>query len=243
MVEPPGAPEVARVHVFWLSSPLDAGQAAQVGALLTADEQARVQRWGPLPRAQHFLAGRALLHLAAQRWGLLPGWLAFDPGGRPVVQSPHPPPMDVSITHAGNHALVALAQGVRVGVDVEMVAPRQRTMLDRFFTAEEFAWAGDQLERVHLLWTAKEAALKALGTGVSGDPARVHVQPGNPWLEMLDAPPGTRAHCTTYPASDHCASVVALLPADSGQPVLEMEHVSTAALREFLNNPHSGTSS
>ncbi|WP_147506882.1 4'-phosphopantetheinyl transferase family protein, partial [Acinetobacter baumannii] len=70
--------------------------------------------------------------------------------------------------------LVALGEGVRLGVDLELLRPRARLLeiVQRFFHPEEVAWLEslDQADREHWffrVWCAKESMLKAHGQGIS----------------------------------------------------------------------------
>jgi len=80
-----------------------------------------------------------------------------------------------SISHSGDHVLVALADEGRLGVDVEAVRPlRDLPGLARTsFGADEYAHIMQIPETERMLpffrtWTRKEAMLKALGCGLSG---------------------------------------------------------------------------
>ena len=82
---------------------------------------------------------------------------------------------DCNWSHSGDGLLVALGQGVRLGIDLERLRPRARALelARRFFTAPELAWlhaAPSTAVRDHgflRLWCAKEAVLKAHGHGIS----------------------------------------------------------------------------
>lgn len=97
-----------------------------------------------------------------------------DPGhGRPVVPGA---PLSFSVTHSGGTGLLALAPGAgrAVGVDIEEVRPRRRldALAARVLAPEEYtrfrAASAEHRLRVFLRdWTAKEAVLKALGTGIT----------------------------------------------------------------------------
>lgn len=94
-----------------------------------------------------------------------------DARGRPQLTGAD---LDCNWSHSGAWLLVALARGVRVGVDVEALRPRPRVMAlaERYFTATEAAWlqAQDPSTRETdfvRLWCAKEAVLKAHGHGLS----------------------------------------------------------------------------
>ncbi|VXB19288.1 4-phosphopantetheinyl transferase [Luteimonas sp. 9C] len=100
--------------------------------------------------------------------------LARDGRGRPQLQVPGHPGLDANWSHSGDALLVALGDGVAVGVDIEWQRPRPQAMAlaQRFFTAGEATAlakrAPDDAEAAFVqLWCAKEAVLKAHGHGLS----------------------------------------------------------------------------
>ena len=99
--------------------------------------------------------------------------LARDGRGRPRLDAPLAG-FDCSWSHSGQRLLLALGEGVRLGVDVEFVRPRPRllALAARFFHPDEAAWLRDRPEDARLpdfvrLWCAKEAVLKAHGEGIA----------------------------------------------------------------------------
>jgi 4'-phosphopantetheinyl transferase len=87
--------------------------------------------------------------------------------GRPELDDPNPQ-ISFSLSHSASVAVIAIAPE-RVGVDVEVIRPRDRLdrLAARVLSAEAFAgWDGD-LETFLRAWTAKEAYLKQLGVGLT----------------------------------------------------------------------------
>ena len=87
-----------------------------------------------------------------------------------------------NVSHSGNHGLIAVANKGRIGVDIEV--PRRNLRLDAPIEAtmgpeeqrELAAKRGsDQLRLFCLLWTCKEALIKALGTGFSTDASQFQI--------------------------------------------------------------------
>jgi 4'-phosphopantetheinyl transferase EntD len=95
----------------------------------------------------------------------------------------------VSVSHAGNNACVCLSKYVTVGIDIENILPKVAAFYQSNFTIAEREWVdrvgvSEQVGRdwlYTLLWTVKEAALKAravvhknpwgfTGVGVDGLP-------------------------------------------------------------------------
>jgi len=85
----------------------------------------------------------------------------------------------LSISHRGGQAVCAWtsAQGVGLGIDLERIEPRSRGFVSDYFTvAEQALIAGAARERdAVLVWSAKEAMLKALGRGLRLDTRAVEV--------------------------------------------------------------------
>ena len=81
-----------------------------------------------------------------------------------------------SLSHSGEYAALAVAD-VPVGVDIELIQPFDISSAKSCFTENEYGWLAKQHndEAFYRLWTAKEAVLKADGTGFAADPARFDV--------------------------------------------------------------------
>jgi 4'-phosphopantetheinyl transferase len=84
--------------------------------------------------------------------------------------------LQLSISHCNGHAFCALSDicGTQIGVDIERVEPRAPTFAEDYFTARELeqVYAAPVESRdtlVTLIWSAKEAALKALRLGLTVD--------------------------------------------------------------------------
>lgn len=98
--------------------------------------------------------------------------LVRDVHGRP--RFPDQSGYDVSWSHSGGRLLVALAEGVEVGADIEQLRPRLRALeiAQRFFAPGEYDWLAALPDTERMLafariWCAKEAVLKAHGRGIA----------------------------------------------------------------------------
>lgn len=161
--------------------------------LLSRDEAARAARFRFEPDRQSFVTTRAVLRtLAGSYLGIAPEDVAFAYGdkGKPELAG-----LSFNVSHAGDVALAAFADGVRVGVDVELMRPdvEMRALARRFFTAAEAAAlarlsADDLVRGFYRCWTCKEAFVKAVGEGLSFDLDRVEVavHPGSAALVSVD---------------------------------------------------------
>ena len=100
--------------------------------------------------------------------------LGRDTRGRPCLGPPQAE-FDCNWSHSGEGLLIALGEGLQLGVDCERLhaRPRALELARRFFTAAEHDWlaafdAGSRRDHAFLrLWCAKEAVLKAHGHGLS----------------------------------------------------------------------------
>lgn len=144
--------------------------AAAIDSLVTDEDRERVSDSPrPLRRTQH-LAGRALLRFALEHWTGSPAAshrLRVREGGKPeCIDGP-----TVSVSHDGTSIACAIAETGEVGIDVQHVEPRRRTVdiARHYFSPAENAWLDDAPpDAFYMLWVLKEAYLKALGSGLAG---------------------------------------------------------------------------
>lgn len=102
-----------------------------------------------------------------------------------------------SLSHSGGHAVCAQAPADwAVGVDLERVRPRDTAALADWVCSEpERAWlrradAAARLERFYMLWTLKEAFVKAAGLDFPADMASIGLAPDASGRLALRPPPG-----------------------------------------------------
>jgi phosphopantetheinyl transferase len=101
------------------------------------------------------------------------------PGPDPGCQAP---PLSLSISHCtapdGGVGLAAVAvvdSPLVVGLDVELVAPRDPDFLEAYYTPDERTWAARDPLAATIAWAAKEAVFKALRTDSAREPRNVVV--------------------------------------------------------------------
>jgi 4'-phosphopantetheinyl transferase len=147
----------------------------------------------PYQRAQ---ARAPLRHVLSRYLGIEAARICIveDANGRPRLADQHANTLDFNWSHSRDHALIAVARGITVGIDLELRSRRSRAMAlaDRFFHAAEIQrlWALPEAARgVAFLdvWTAKEAVLKALGLGLGFGLHRLSIlyEDRRPRLEYL----------------------------------------------------------
>jgi len=210
--------------------------------LLDERERASWARLRRPPDRALYLTAHALARLVlAEPLGMAPGEIRFSvtcrrcagEHGKPRVVAPVP--VELSLSHSGRRAVVAVALGVPIGVDVEVEAlrgsdvprialsPAERAVLDRL---PEAARAPGFLR----YWTRKEALVKATGDGLMVELARVTVSgPDSPpallaWPEEPPLP--APAHLVDLdPGPGYAASLASL-----GRPLRVVEGDATALL-------------
>ena len=144
--------EQTRILIWHIEEPLE--QLKKDLKLAKADE-IRLQKRKLLSHQKEFLASRRLLLEA----GIPTHSLSHDPNGIPRLESGQ----QLSISHTKNLAGIALGTKP-LGIDIEVFRPKIRRIATRFLHADEtFVLKGDQvIEKLTLIWTAKEALYKAL---------------------------------------------------------------------------------
>ncbi|MCA8284323.1 4'-phosphopantetheinyl transferase superfamily protein [Burkholderia cepacia] len=164
---------VARIDFDW-SVPL----ASPAYAALSDDERARAARFMRHEDAVRSAATRAALRdVLGAALGVAPHAVAIvvDASGRPSPAPAHRTSLDFNVSHAGDHALLAWAPAGRVGVDIECCdrAADWRALTREVCAPAEAAWLDSVSPAARAaafmrVWAAKEALLKALGTGIVG---------------------------------------------------------------------------
>lgn len=164
------------IHVFTPGSLPD----EEAWLLLNHSERTRADRFKFERDARHWTQCRAALRcVLGEAKGLDPGKVAIHEGpfGKPEV--PGGPYFNLS--HCADLALIALRAGAPVGVDIEPLgrASSLEGCEETFCHPREISGLPEAASDRNLLllriWAAKEAFLKALGTGLSQPPQEVRV--------------------------------------------------------------------
>lgn len=168
-------------------------------ATLDADEQDRAARFAtPLLRRRYVLAHAGLRSVLSRFTGTPPARLSLareactacgEPHGKPRLQGPGPA---FNLAHSGDTAVVAVAPGrghTDVGVDLEQLTPAISApeLAAIVLSPDEAATSPRSTRDVLRVWTRKEAALKAIGTGLNVAPHAVTLWPGHPGQHRADA--------------------------------------------------------
>lgn len=163
---------------------------------LGASERAAVARLTLVKRRSDWRLGRYTAKAAAA------AFLAVEDGRIEIIASTAGAPVavldgaraqhELSLSHRAGRAVAVVAPpGPAVGCDIELVEPRSAAFVRQWFVDAERALVesappGERPWLANLIWSAKEAATKAIGEGLRLDVARARVTFG-----LGEASPGT----------------------------------------------------
>lgn len=202
---PPEKPSLSddAIHVWRIRLQQPPAVARHLWQYLSADEQERAARFRFDVHRRRFVVGRGAMRQ------ILGAYLAVEPGQVCFTYGEHGKPelspqqtregLAFNLTHSEDLALCALAQGRRVGVDVERVRVIEDALsiAQNYFSPAEIAvlngCTGADLWQVFLqCWALKEAILKGSGKGLTVPLNSIDVSPhlnGSPrLLPIADGP-------------------------------------------------------
>ncbi|MBI3629384.1 MAG: 4'-phosphopantetheinyl transferase superfamily protein [Candidatus Rokubacteria bacterium] len=173
--------------------------------VLSPDERTRAERFRrPADRARYIVSRGVLRHLLGRYTGSAPAALRFEygPRGKPALAGGAAPAFNLG--HSGDLALVALRQGMEVGVDLERIRPVEFDRIaGRMFAPGEVSRlrakpAREQQAAFFSCWTCKEAYAKAVASPGREWEIRCWQWPAEcrptssrrRWIKLLLLPPG-----------------------------------------------------
>jgi 4'-phosphopantetheinyl transferase len=216
---PPLSPR--QLHLWRICLDQPPAAATPAAECLSPDEQRRAARFVRQQDRERFATSHAALRMIlGQYLGMPPSRVEIvaDAGGKPrLAPAPGLPPLMFNLSHSADLALVGVALGQRIGVDVEPWRPMvdAEGIVKRYFSAGERArWQAlaehERLPAFFRGWTRKEAYLKARGVGLSAglDRFEVSFAAGEPTrlVEGDDAPSAIRWQVYDFSAGDHAAA-------------------------------------
>jgi 4'-phosphopantetheinyl transferase len=179
------APGPDEIHVWSFALDRTPEEVARVAGVLSCGERARAAAFHfPRDRSRFEVARTRLRELLAGYVGCGAAELRFTHGahGKPALEYPAQPELRFNLSHSHGHALLAVAHGCEVGVDLEQVRPDvdfDGIVASHFSPTEQAAWTGlPEEERSGAFfhgWVRKEAYVKARGEGLMRDGARYSV--------------------------------------------------------------------
>ena len=170
------------VQLWWASLEISEPEIDRLRTVLASDELRRAERFRVAAAARRFIGSRAALRMILGRaTGVEPVDVVFLFGqhGKPRLPDGG---LFFNASDSGGYVVVALT-GAEVGVDIELARKvRRRDRLARRVCTDreiEMLARVSEEERDALLlrlWTCKEAALKAVGIGLSGGARNIEAE-------------------------------------------------------------------
>jgi 4'-phosphopantetheinyl transferase len=212
-------------HV-WAVVLAELAPADEILAILSPDERQRAERFRFDQPRWRFVQARAALRTILGRYlKSAPAEIAFhyEPSGKPSLKASHSAGLRFNLAHSEGLALVAVACGCQVGVDVERLraVSHMEQIARRYFhraEADEIFESAPTMRLASFLscWTAKEAILKAIGTGLGGSLSAFRVPIGHydgDWVSVPTAATSEPVRCWLQqlaPCSEYVAAIALL---------------------------------
>jgi 4'-phosphopantetheinyl transferase len=214
-------------HVWAVPIGEYATKAEQRLALLSHDERMRAEQFQlEAPRRRFVIARTALRRLLGAYLDMPAAeiTLAYRPRGKPLLgRTSASGSLQFNLAHTHDLVLIAITRGCDVGVDIERLraVSHLESIARRYFhPAEVGEILNAPLESRHeaflRCWTAKEAVIKATGTGLTDSLATFCVPIANAngaWIEtpILDAGTLQRCWLERISPSENSTAAVALV--------------------------------
>ena len=233
----PASLDAFRIVVRYLvTTQLTASDIERLGQVLSPDERARSERFAFEKNRRDYVAAHALLRQTlSQCADVTPDKWAFEaePSGKPRISGG---PLSFSLSHTDGCVACVVANRRPVGIDVECQGRAiDPGTADYFLAEEEQAAVGrttpassDETGAL-VLWTLKEAFLKATGDGLTRPPNSFafRIRDGS---VTLVPPPGIDRAAWRFelfrPTAEHCAAVA--IAGYSSEPLqIDIQRVSS----------------
>ena len=225
----PPALAADEAHVWAVPLAVDVAAHDTLWPTLTTDERGRADEFYFDHSRRRFVVSRGALRLLLGRYlGVRPEdiAIALGDGGKPRLASDRAPPgLHFNVSHSGDLALVAVTRDCEVGVDVEQlreVSCLQRIAQRYFHPAEVIDVLNTERNQQNAAflrcWTAKEAVLKARGTGITDslDAFRIPLSASfQGWIDLSAMPRPVHGSQSCWlarlePCDDYVAAVALL---------------------------------
>ena len=175
-----------QVHIWRANLDLPEIEVVRLKTFLSIDELHRASKFRFTEHRRRFVVARGILReLLGSYLDTSPKNVQFNYGdrGKPeLLESNTPYPLHFNISHSQEYALFGFSTSNLIGVDIEHLRemPDAVKIAQRFFSHREFDLINnlgikEQSSVFFKFWTAKEAYLKAIGTGLSGSLASIEI--------------------------------------------------------------------
>jgi 4'-phosphopantetheinyl transferase len=197
-IVPLGMLEANSLKVWLVRLNHSATQVPQWRDALSIGELEKADRFHFESHRLHYVASHfALRTVLGQCLGVSPGTVRFavrsEPelaasaplkgaSGKPTLESSHGSNLRFNLSHTEGAALIAVAEGVELGIDIESQRPiddlagvARSVMSQEEFVGWERRDPEERLTAFYRLWTRKEAYIKATGLGLSASLQQITV--------------------------------------------------------------------
>lgn len=184
-------PELGEVALWHFNhSDFKGGEVAELSEVLSPDERLRAERFHFDKDGRQFAVARSCLRILLGRYlNEAPDKVQIELGafGKPFLKTSSTSEsgnLFFNVAHSAEHILIAFSLSTELGVDIEALRldeERMKPLIRNICTENEKRWVqGIESTKVELalsrLWTAKEAALKAVGSGFQIPPNQLEIE-------------------------------------------------------------------
>ena len=221
--------EEMSVHVWTIPLTGDSAWVERCSEFLEESESGRAGRFHFQKDRDQFVIARASMRLILARYlNESPDQIEFcyGPNGKPELKfASFEPRTHFNLSHSHEIAILAVAQGRQVGVDVEKIAPYSvdhLSIAEQFFTLAETdlirsTSAEMRAEVFYRLWTRKEAFLKGRGDGLSASLNHFEISLEEAGIRFSDLP---QSEDTSWSVHEFrpCPGYVAAIASEGSPP-------------------------
>ena len=142
-------------------------QIEHAGSLLSPDERERADRFRFEEHRIRYILAHGVLRSLIPDYTRRPPHFVYGPWGKPSLAGDV---LEFNLSHCGEYAAYAFSTSCPVGIDIETIRPAPEAMkiAREFFSTEEYTELAHAArdDAFLVLWTRKEACLKATGAGL-----------------------------------------------------------------------------
>ena len=167
---------------------------------LKEHELAIIESLGNGKRMLHWLSTRVLLRTMLNTADYID--CQMDEHGKPFLVNSA---MHISLSHSYDYAAVIISDGKKVGVDIELIKHKIKTIKHKFLSDVELAQKqiGDNTNGLYVCWCAKEAIYKWHGKKGLEFKKHIHIKPFKLGEEgslqaLVELPNGTKELTVNY---------------------------------------------
>ncbi len=184
--------ELSGIHVWKVHLLAGKGWEEKYFSWLSEEEQKRARRIHFEALRQRFtIAHGAVREILGCYLHQLAAAIEFTtaPSGKPFLMDQSAisaPGLQFNYSHSGGLLILAVSQGYELGIDVEQISSEidYETIARHFYHPGELSWLQSlapkhQAEAFYRLWTCKEAALKADGSGLRQSLEAMKIEPSS----------------------------------------------------------------